>query len=304
MKKETQGIKPIKRGWWMLVLLGMLVSPARAVKHTTHRQQVELQARARNMTVRQMVDSLVTKMDFQFIPATLNGQVDGKYAIYKYQNNPEFPLWLMINMGGPLTVDRNHFQVNRTQSKTVQGNDAWIVGMTCSDTLNGTFELTFVIEAETAKTVMTVNQIAPGRDVQPDEETNKNQTSFMFQGYVFPEYLLTEYKHPRQKRNAEASQALIDSIVPKLDFRAGTWTINPTLLERQFARLVYLEKHNDTWYIRIEFPDERNRYQKTSVLDLAIHASTAETFIRAGLYDYLYKNWMNYPGRAVFTSAN
>lgn len=115
---------------------------------------------------------------------------------------------------------------------------------------------------------------------------------------------MTEYKNARRKRNSEESQALVDRIVPKLDFRAGTWTINPTLLERQFARLVYLEKHNDTWYIRIEFPDTRNRYQKTSVLDFAIHASTAETFIRTGLYDYLYKNWMNYPEKAVFTSSN
>lgn len=288
----------------LLALLVCMVHEVQAAKLLSQEEQVELQARLRQTTPRQLVDSLVRGMDFQFIPATLNGQVDGKYAIYKYQNTPGFPMWLMMNMGGPLTVNRRLFSVTRCETKTVEGVEAWVLGMTCGDTVNGAFELTFVIEANTGKTVMTVNQLAPGLAAPTEEETNRNQTSFMFQGYIFPEYLMTEYKNARQKRNAEESQALMDRIVPKLDFRAGTWTINPTLLERQFARLVYLEKHNDTWYIRIEFPDTRNRYQKTSVLDFAIHASTAETFIRTGLYDYLYKNWMNYPEKAVFTSSN
>lgn len=301
--KRYASFASLKWALWLVLLWGA-VQPLQAAKHISQEEQVELQAKLRQMTPRQLVDSLVRGMDFQFIPATLNGQVDGKYAIYKYQNTPGFPMWLMINLGGPLTVNRQLFSVNRCETKTEDGEEAWILGMTCGDTVNGAFELTFVIAANTGKTVMTVNQIAPGRVTPPVEETNKNQTSFMFQGYIFPEYLMTQYKNERQKRNAEESQALVDRIVPKLDFRAGTRTINPTLLERQFARLVYLEKHNDTWYIRIEFPDTRNRYQKTSVLDFAIHASTAETFIRAGLYDYLYKNWMNYPERAVFTSSN
>lgn len=293
----------LKAGVMLAMLVGM-VHQVQAAKILSQEEMVGQQAQLRQMTTRQMVDSLVREMDFQFIPATLNGQVDGKYAIYKYQNTPGFPMWLMMNMGGPLTVNREHFSVNRCETKTEEGVEAWVVGMSCGDTVNGAFELTFVIEANTGKTVMTVNQLAPGLVAPSVEETNKNQTSFMFQGYIFPEYLMTEYKNARQKRNAEESQALVDRIVPQLNFRAGRWTINPTLLERQFARLVYLEKHNDTWYIRIEFPDTRNRYQKTSVLDFAIHASTAETFIRTGLYDYLYKNWMNYPERAVFTSSN
>ena len=117
-------------------------------------------------------------------------------------------------------------------------------------------------------------------------------------------YLADEPACERAAQNAAESEQMLDRLVPSLNFRAGSRTINPTLLERQFARLVYLEKHNDTWYVRFEFPESRNRHQKVTVLDYSINARTAETYSRSGLYDFLFKNWTHYRGACTFTSSN
>lgn len=274
-----------------------------AEKRLSQARQAEQQAVLRGQTVEAMVDSLVRVFDFQFVPDTRDGQVNGKYAIYKFRNTPDFPLWLMVNMGGPLTVNKRLFTVNEVESKVRDGVRVWLVNVSCADSVNGKFDLQFVIEAATGKTVLEVTQTGKG-GAQPEEETNKNQDSFMFQGYIFPEYIYYTYKNEKQKERARQIEEEIDYLVPRLDFSVGGWTINPTLLEREFARLVYLDKHNDTWYVRIEFPDTRNRYQKTSVLDFAINARTGETYTRRALYDYLYKNWMQYRGMAQFTTSN
>ena len=273
-------------------------------KRLSQALQVERQAELRGTTVQEMVDSLVKAVDFQFIPGTLDGQVNGVYAIYKFRNAPGFPLWLMMNMGGPLTVNERLFTVNRTESKIKDGVRVWLLNLGCADSVNGKFELQFIIEAATGKTMLEVTRTEEGNAPPPGEESPKNQNTFLFQGYVFPEYFIYTYKNKRQEENARKTEQLLDFLVPRLDFRAGGRTINPTLLERQFARLVYLDKHNDTWYVRIEFPETRNRFQKTSVLDFAINARDGETYIRAGLYDYLFKNWTHYRGRSVFTTSN
>lgn len=286
------------------VLCFFSTEAARAEKRLSQAQQAEQQAALRGQTVEQMVDSLVHAVDFQFIPGTLDGQVNGVYAIYKFLPAPDFPLWLMMNMGGPLTVNKRLFTVNEVENKVKDGVRVWLLNVSCVDSVNGKFDLQFVIEAATGKTVLEVTQTEKGAVPAPAEQTNRNQDSFMFQGYIFPEYFIYTYKNDRKKKRAEETEQMLDFLVPRLDFNAGGWTINPTLLERQFASLVYLDKHNDTWFVRIQFPDTRNRYQKTSVLDFAIHARTGETYIRRGLYDYLPKNWMHYRGRAVYTNSN
>lgn len=290
-------------GWAAAVVCGLAAGTARAEKRLSQAQQVERQASLRGTTVERMVDSLVRGRDFQFIPGTLHGQVDGTHAIYKYTPAPDFPLWLMINMGGPLTVNKRLFALNRVEEKVKDGVRVWLLNIGCADSVNGKFDLQFVIEAATGKAMLEVKQTEKGIGVR-SEETNRNQDSFLFQGYIFPEYFLYAYKNEKQRERAERTERQIDDRVPRLDFRAGGQTINPALLEREFARLVYLDKHNDTWYVRIEFPATRNRHQKTSVLDFAICAHTAETYVRRGLYDSLYKNWMHYRGSSGFTTSN
>lgn len=285
------------------VICFLSTDTVRAEKRLSQAQQAEQQATLRGQTVEKMVDSLVRVLDFQFIPGTQDGQVDGKYSIYKFRNTAGFPLWLMMNMGGPLAVNKRLFTVNEIENKVKDGARVWLLNMSCADSVNGKFDLQFVIEAATGKTVLEVTQTEKGK-VPFKEETHKNQVSFMFQGYIFPEYFHYTYKNERQKERARQTEEEIDYLVPMLDFSVGGRTVNPTLLEREFARLVYLEKHNDTWFVRIEFPDTRNRYQKTSVLDFAINARTGETYTRRALYDYLYKNWMQYRGVSHFTTSN
>lgn len=277
---------------------------ARAKKRLSQAQQTEQQATLRGQTVEEMVDSLVRVLDFQFIPGTLDGQVNGVYAIYKFRNTPDFPLWLMMNMGGPLAVNKRLFTLKEADCKVKDGARVWLLNMSCADSVNGKFDLQFVIEATTGKTVLEVIQTEKGVGPPPEVETNRNQNSFMFQGYIYPEYFRYVYKNEKQKERARQTEEEIDYLVPRLDFNAGGITINPTLLERWFASLVYLEKHNDTWYIRFEFPSSRNRFQKITVLDFSINARTGETFSRRGLYDYLFKNWTHYRGRSGFTTSN
>lgn len=281
------------------------INTVQAEKWLSQEQQVARQAALRGMTAENMVDSLVRVLDFQFIPGNVDGQLDGKYAIYKFRNTPGFPLWLMINMGGPLTVNKRIFTVNRIENKVKDDVRVWLVNLSCADSVNGKFDLQFVIEAATGKTVLEVTQTEKGVVPPPESETNRNQGSFMFQGYIFPEYLIYTYQNDKQKERARQTEEQLDLLVPRLDFSVGGMTVNPTLLERRFATLVYLDKHNDMWYIRFEFPAERNRNLKISVEDFAINARTGETFIRAGSYDYLEKNWMHSRWRnTVFTNSN
>lgn len=277
---------------------------AQAKRYPSQAQQVSEQASLRGEAVGDMVERLVEDFDFQFIPATLNGQVDGNYAIYKYRNTPGFPLWLMINMGGPLLVDQESFTVNSKEEKVKDGVKVWLVNAGCADSVNGTFDLQFVIEAATGKTAVNVTQTARGTAPPAKEESPRNRDSFLFQGYIYPAELIRTYKNAKEEQRALDSEQLLDLLVPSLNFRVGNQTFNPTLLERQFASLVCMEKRNDVWFVRFEFPASRNKYLKTSVLDLAINAQNGETYQRRGLYDYLFKNWMNYKGIRVFTAAN
>lgn len=287
-----------------VILLCGALSPATAKKRLSQQEQTIQQASLRGQTVNDMVDSLLRVVNFQFIPGTLNGQVNGLYAIYKFVPTSDFPLWLMMNMGGPLYIDKWHFTLNRSEQRIIDGVDIRSLHFSCSDSLNGCFDLQFLVEAETGKTMLEVKQTSPGSLPPQKFETNRKDSSFLFQGYIFPEYMKYQYKNERAAENAAESEQLIDQMVPNLNFRAGSRTINPTLLERQYARLVYLEKHNDTWYVRFEFPSSRNKYLKVSVLDYAINARTAETYTRSGLYDYLFKNWMHYRGAIIFTTPN
>lgn len=304
MRTQTLSRKLIGAAMLAVILVWGALGPATAKKRLSQPEQVAQQAALRGQTPRDMVDSLLHVVGFQFIPGTLNGQVNGLYAIYKYRPSPDFPLWVMMNMGGPLYVDRQHFTLNRSEQRIIDGVDIRSLHFSCSDSLNGCFDLQFLVEAETGKAMLEVKQTARGALPPQKFETNRNDTTFLFQGYIFPEYLRYAYKNERAAQNAAESEQMLDRLVPSLNFRAGSRTINPTLLERQFARLVYLEKHNDTWYVRFEFPESRNRHQKVTVLDYSINARTAETYSRSGLYDFLFKNWTHYRGACTFTSSN
>lgn len=276
---------------------------AHAKRFPSQAQEVSEQAALRGMSVENMVDSLVNAFDFQFLPARLHGQVNGNYAIYKYENTPGFPLWLMINMGGPLFVDTQAFVVNQKEEKIKDGVKVWLVNASCSDSVNGSFDLQFVIEASTGKTAVNVTQTARGADPRAEEESPRNKDSFLFQGYIYPTGLIHTYKNAKEKQRALDNERLLDMIVPQFNFRIGGMTVTPKLLENQFARLVYLDKYNDIWYLRFEFPPDRYGRHKTPVLDMAINARTGESHSRSGTYDYLYKNWL-YHRESAFTVSN
>ena len=276
---------------------------AQAKRYPSQAQEVSEQASLRGETVENMVDRLVRAFDFQFIPARLNGQADGSYAFYKYWNTPGFPLWLMINMCGPLFVDEEAFTVNQKIEKIQDGVRVWLVNATCSDSLNGNFDLQFVIEATTGKAAVNVTQTAPGVLLSSEQEYPKNRNSFLYQGYIYPPELIYTYKNKKEEQRAMNSEELLDQIVPQFNFCLGGATVTPKLLEDQFARLICLEKRNDTWYLRFEFPPERYGRHKTPVWDVMINARTGESFSRSGTYDFLYKNWQQHRGYG-YTTAN
>lgn len=281
----------------------LTTNAAYAKRFPSQPQEVSEQAALRGESVENMVNSLVEAFDFQFLPARLHGQVNGNYSIYKYQNTPDFPLWLMINMGGPLFVDKDSFVVNQKEEKIKDGVRVWLVNASCADSVNGKFDLQFVIEAATGKTAVNVTQTARGSAPPAKEESPRNKDSFLFQGYIYPTELIRTYKNAKEQQREMDNERLLDRIVPQFNFRIGGMTVTPKLLENQFARLVYLEKYNDIWYLRFEFPPDRYGRHKTPVWDVAINARTGESHSRWGTYDYLYKNWQYYRETA-FTVSN
>ena len=119
---------------------------------------------------------------------------------------------------------------------------------TCSDSLNGNFDLRFVIEATTGKAAVNVTQTAPGALLSSEQEYPKNRNSFLYQGYIYPPELIYTYKNKKEEQRAMNSEELVDRSLPQLNFCLGGATVTPKLLEDQFARLICLEKRNDTWY--------------------------------------------------------
>lgn len=280
---------------------------AHAQKHLSQVKELALQADLRGVDVEELVTSLVNGMDFQFIPATLNGQVNGVDAIYKYRNVQGFPLWSIINMGTPLLVDKYSFTVNSMEKREKEGVMMWYVNLSCEEDINGKFDLHFIIDAATGKAMVDIIQVEKGAVSASNdrgEETYKKNDSFLFQGYIFPKELLYSYKNEKEEKRVINSQKLLNNIVPRLNFRIGNTTINPTILERKFAKLVYMDKFNDKWYIRIEYPAGRSRKLKTPVSDFVIDTRTGESYVRGGSYDRLTKNWQQFKGSVIYTNAN
>lgn len=306
----------------------------------TQADEVVVQANLRGMRTSALVNNLVRSMDFQFIPSIQDGQVNGTYSIYKYRDVIGFPLWLMINMNGPLIVDKSLFTVNSVNEKVIDGSKAWLINLSCADTVNGKFDLQFVIDATTGKAMVEVKHVEKGETSAGSdrgEETYKRSDSFMFQGHIFPKKLLFKHtpidhqKHyvtlknreARALRRAISTEELLDSIVPRLNFRVSSSiggqyyrTFNRTLLERDFAKRIWVDKANEKWYVRIEYaygparrkideqkaagieakmnrssPEYILNFNDTFIIDLVINSINGESFYRAGQYNYLKKNW-------------
>lgn len=294
MKKQVIS-KRMRNVAAMFIVFAGLVYPASGAKVMSQKDQVQKQASLKGYsTVESMVDDLVGHVKFQFQPAPLNGQVNGVHGFSVYENTMEFPLWLMMNMNGPLFVDQDYFHINEKKKEIQDGKPVWFVNASFIDKVNGMFMVQFVIDAESGKTMVNV---LPG-EVDKNEDQNLI-TKYLYTGYIYPEELSYSYKNTKQEERALKSEQLIDSIVPRLNFKVNGFSVHPKWLERAYMELICCEKANEKWYVRLALPAEKNfdgrggmaKMNKMTVYDFVIDSKNAKGFRRAGYYDYLPKNW-------------
>lgn len=235
-------------------------------------------------------DSIIASLAFQFEPNTLRGQVNGTYAPYEYKQSPSFPLWIMMNMGGALVVDTSNFVVN----ECTRHQEAWLVNMTCNDSVNGKFDLQFVIEPSN-KTMLKV--------------TDSNGNKQLYDGQLYPFDREIAFKNEKAVAKAINTQSILDQAVANMNFQVryadGKRILKtPRLVQREYGIVSVCEKVNDTWFVRIEYPDGRNNRQKTAIEDFSINSFTGETFRRASLYDKLPTTWRHYKDTAGYADKN
>ncbi len=265
------------------LFLGLLWSPAQArneVSYKTYTPQEQ----------ERIIDSIVPLRHFQFHPATLHGQVNGKYSIYRYENSDDTRVWLMYNMGGPLLVDPERFELEKIDKV----NGVWRVKLRLEEQVNGPFELQFLIESKTGRAMVEMR----------DRDGNKD----LFEGTVYPMHRTLVFKNARQTRRCMESQQLLDSLVPRLHFTLrypqGQQRIDSFYLTTNFITVICCEKVADTWYLRLERPPGRDPYQRIVVEDIAINVYSGETYRRTAYYNYLMASWRHYPWTAVYAVKN
>lgn len=259
-------------------------------------------------------DSLVQSMKFQFEPVTLHGKASGVLVSTRHTENVEHPLWLLINMGGPMGFDTTQYRLNHVE----RVDSAWLINATITDPVSsGKFELQFIIEPN-AQTLLKLT----------DDQGEKQ----LFDGNIYPYERMVTFSNERQLKKAIKTEAVIDSIVPMLTFQINypvenayrdprymnyssanpsmyfysgqhyRTLITPRILMNSFASIRYLKKVNGYWYLRLEYSAERSRDNKRSYQDYCINAFTGETFSRGGNYDRLSVNWRHYKDRAGYTN--
>lgn len=256
-------------------------SPVRAQQNTTTRAE--------------QVDRWMEEGRFQFLPDPLQAEEGMAATVQGYFNKtPGFPLWLLMDMGGALVVDQDHFAVNSLE-KDPEG--VWMMNLSCMDSVNGFFMLDLAVDSKNGEAALKISTAGEG-DIA------------MYQGRVGP-YKgpdRPEFKNEKQAEEAMRTAAMIDTLVPAMRFRVklnselygpkSEVNVLPNLVRlwdpRQFRmgdyEVVCCEKQNGVWYVRLQLV-EGTEVSEPMYLDLAIDSWTGKVNYRRSLADRLRINW-------------
>lgn len=264
----------------IIAVLGLLVSPAFAQESSPTAAQI---------------DKWVGEVQFQFIPSPLQAEESQAAVVQGYYNNtPGFPLWLMMDMGGALLVDKEHFSVN----DAVKDKDGvWVLDLSCVDSVNGFFKLNLAIDSKSGDAALKVATASEG-DIA------------MYQGKIGPYDGpgMPDFRNEKKAEEAKQTAAVLDRIIPGLDFtvklnselygskakiivlpkNVQAWT--PRKFDADDYTVICCEKQNDVWYLRLGV-GEATMISEEMYLDLAIDAWTGDVNYRMGMADKLRANW-------------
>lgn len=248
-----------------------------------HKIDFELQ----DSVTSEWVDSVIRSGSYQFEPNTQRGQVDGTWAPYKYKHSDGLPIWIMAYMGGPVIINPETFTLEQAQKSA----NNWSIDYSYKDSTLGEFKLQLVVEGN-GRTLL--------RMTDPDNEVQ------MYEGKIYPAERYMTFKSQGAMRRALKNQAMIDSIVPRLSFNlgAGYLLLNPTLLKREYAEVKAIEKVNEVWYLRLEFPADLQQLRKPRIRDYSINSLTCQTFVRSGYYDRLPVKWRHNKDNSIYINKN
>ena len=241
------------------------------------------------------IDKWVADVKFLFLPSPLQSDESNAAVVQGYFNKtPGFPLWLMMDMGGALPVDKDHFSVNSAEKDE---DGVWVLDLSCVDSVNGFFKLNFAIDPEKGDAALKVATAADG-DIA------------MYQGKIgsYEGPGMPDFRNEKKAEEAERTAAVLDRIVPALNFtvklnselygkksqvvvRPGNvqaWS--PRKFDADGYTVVCCEKQNGVWYVRLQV-GEPTAVSEAMYLDLAIDSWTGDTNFRLGLADKLRHNW-------------
>jgi hypothetical protein len=249
------------------------------------------------------VDLMVRNVEFRFRPDVLQA-AEGNSGFVQglYFKTDEFPLWLLMDMGGDLLVDKTHFQ----PGESTKGEDGvWTLSASRVDTVNGYFSLQFAIDSQSGEAALSI--------------ADHEETLALYSGWVLP-YAVEkpDFRNEKRAQEAAATEALLDKAVPALNFEVklntelygtkasvlvtpeGVTTQAPLSFKGEKYEVVCCERQGQYWFVRLKIGDFAEVGSEEMLLDLAIDAYTGDTNYRLGLADQLKFNWRSIvEGRVV-----
>lgn len=274
-----------KRSVWRQTLIGIcwvalaaVVSPARAQQGA------------------EAVDRWVgTETRFRFVPDALQDAAGRAAEVQGYfYKTPGFPLWLMMDMGGPLLVDKEHFSVNSAE-KDEEG--IWVLDLSCVDSVNGFFNLGFAIDPKDGSAALKIATQAEG-----DMAYYQGKV----EAYEAPDR--SDFRNDKERQEALELAMRLDTLIPALDFQVklnselygpkSEVDVSPKLVKlwdpRRFEspdyEVICCEKHDGMWYVRLKVGEE-TPISEEMYLDLLIDSWTGKVNYRRGTADRLRLNW-------------
>lgn len=241
------------------------------------------------------VDLLVRNFEYRFRPNTLQA-VEGNTGFVQglYLKTPDFPLWLLMDMGADLVVDKAHFHPGESTKDEAEG--VWTFTANCIDSLNGFFSLHFAVDARTGEAALRI--------------ADHEEDLALYAGRLMP-YQEEKPTFRNEKRAAEAAttEAFLASAIPARSFTVqlgselyGTKaniTVTPETIstdapipfKNEPYQVVCAQRQGQYWLVRFNIGDFGEIQGEDMLLDLAIDAYTGETNYRLGSADQLKLNW-------------
>ena len=242
------------------------------------------------------IDKWVEEMRFQFVPNTLQDEESNAASVQGYfTKTPDFPLWLMMDMGGALLIDKEHYAVN---SVVKDSDNVWIIDLSCMDTVNGFFKLNLAIDSQSGEAALNLATIPEG-DIA------------VYMGKIGPYEGpgMPDFKNEKKTEEAKQMAANVDALVSAMEFRVKLrselygskseinvlpkhlWLWDPRQFRMADYQVICHEKQNGIWYIRLKLA-ESTEISEEMYLDMAIDSWTGEVHYRRGFADKLRANWM------------